>query len=65
MGSAAVSDEQPWFSVEFMFAAGDLAEAEKLAEKALDVICGGEIGMGLHVCKRNDWIMLGPSEIEP
>jgi hypothetical protein len=57
-------DERPFYSVEIDFAAKDLAEAERIAEKMLDVVCGGEIGLGLHVCQNHDWVMAGPKLIE-
>lgn len=56
-------DELPWFTLTIDYAARDKEEADRLAEQALDVICRGEIGMGLHVCKRHDWVMTnGPIE---
>jgi hypothetical protein len=56
--------ERPFFSLEIDFAAKDQAEADRIAEKVLDVVCGGEIGMGLHVCRNHDWVMFGPKLID-
>ena len=54
-----VGDE--WFTLTIHFAASGMRQAEEWAEDALGAICGGEIGMGLHVCKRHDWVMsVGP-----
>ena len=57
--------EPGWYTIVIDFAAKDYDTAERLSEDALSVICGGEIGLGLHVCQRHDWVMsFGPMKAE-
>jgi hypothetical protein len=59
-----MTTDHPWFEVKVVFEAKDLVEAERIADGILDVVCGGEIGMGIHSCKRISWVMVGPSVVE-
>ena len=42
-----------WWEMTVRFTAKDIKSAELLMERACDVICGGGIGMGLHVCQNS------------
>ena len=62
---AGVENMDGWYTLTIDFAANDYDTAERLSEDALSVICGGEIGLGLHVCQRHDWVMsFGPQKAE-
>lgn len=58
-------DEGNWYTIKIEFKASDYETAENIASRTLDVVCGGEIGLGLHVCNRTDWVMtFGPQREE-
>lgn len=49
-------NDKPYYQINITFLPNDKEDAERIFDRCMDIVCGGDIGLGLHVCKSQDWV---------